>query len=50
MTRQRYSVRSAFMGDIEAARLAGMTVAKMAQSASEVAATVSASGSQNDTP
>src|SRR5205809_669283 len=45
-----YSVRSAFMGEIEAARLAGMMAAKKAQTASAPAATPRASGSQLETP
>ena len=45
-----YSVRSAFIGEIDAARPAGMIAAKKAQIARAVAATVSAIGSQNDTP
>lgn len=46
----RYSIRSAFMGEIDAARAAGMIVATKAHVASAPAATLSASGSQNDTP
>ena len=38
------------IGEIDAARPAGMRAAKNAQVASDVAATASASGSQNDTP
>jgi hypothetical protein len=38
------------MGEIEAARPAGMMAAKNAQIASAVAATVKANGSQNETP
>jgi hypothetical protein len=45
-----YSVRNAFIGEIEAARPAGMIAAKNAQMASELAATVSANGSQMETP
>jgi hypothetical protein len=48
--RSRYSVRSARVGDIDAARLAGMSAANNAHVARELAATVSAKGSQNDTP
>ena len=46
----RYSIRSAFMGEIDAARLAGIMVAKNAQRASALAARVSANGSQLVTP
>jgi hypothetical protein len=46
----RYSVRKAFMGEIDAARLAGIMAAKKAQMASAIAATVSAKGSQLETP
>ena len=46
----RYSIRSALMGEIEAARLAGIMVAKNAQRASALAARVSANGSQLVTP
>ena len=45
-----YSALSAFMGEIDAARLAGMMAAKNAQMASALAATVSAKGSQLETP
>lgn len=45
-----YSARSAFMGEIRAARMAGMMAAKNAQMASALAATVSANGSQLETP
>jgi len=45
-----YSLLSALIGDIDAARPAGMMAAKNAQAASELAANVSASGSQNETP
>jgi hypothetical protein len=45
-----YSIRSACMGDIEAARLAGMMAAKNEQTASAPAATDSANGSQEETP
>jgi hypothetical protein len=38
------------MGDIEAARLAGMMAAKNEQTASAPAATDSANGSQEETP
>ena len=46
----RYSIRSASMGEIDAARFAGMMAAKNEQIASAPAATVSASGSQEETP
>jgi hypothetical protein len=46
----RYSMRSACMGDIDAARLAGMMAAKNEQIASAPAAMPSASGSQDETP
>ena len=45
-----YSVRSALMGEIVAARPAGMTAAKKVQPTSDPAATDRAKGSQNDTP
>jgi len=45
-----YSVLRALIGEIDAARPAGMMAAKNAQIASEIAATLSASGSQNETP
>ena len=45
-----YSVRSARMGEIDAARPAGTSAAMSAQAASDVAAVPRASGSQNDTP
>lgn len=48
--RLRYSVLSAFMGEIDAARLAGIMAAKNAQMASALAATPSASGSQLEMP
>ena len=44
-----YSVRRAFMGEIEAARLAGMRAATNAQTASAPAAKVKARGSQLET-
>ena len=47
---RRYSVRRALIGEIEAARPAGMIAAKKAQIASAPAATLSAIGSQNDMP
>jgi len=47
---RRYSIRSACMGDIEVARLAGIMAAKNEQTASPLAATASASGSQEETP
>jgi len=43
----RYSVLSAFMGEIEAARVAGMMAARKAQMASAHAATVRVSIGQN---
>ena len=46
----RYSILSAFMGDIDAARVAGMIAAKNEQIASAPAATASASGSHEETP
>src|ERR1700674_2098502 len=46
----RYSILSAFLGEIDAARFAGMMAAKKEQIASAPAATVSASGSQEETP
>ena len=46
----RYSIRSASMGEIDAARLAGIMAAKKAQMASALAANVSAKGSQLETP
>ena len=45
-----YSVRNALIGEIAAARPAGMRAAKNAEAASDPAATMSAKGSQNDTP
>jgi len=48
--RLRYSVLRAFMGEIDAARLAGIMAAKNVQMASALAATASASGSQMETP
>ena len=44
-----YSVRRAFMGEIEAARLVGMRAATNAQTASAPAAKVKARGSQLET-
>jgi hypothetical protein len=46
----RYSILSAFMGEMEAARLAGMMAAKKEQIASDIVATLSAGGSQEETP
>ena len=46
----RYSVRSALIGEIAAARPAGMMAAKNVHAASDPAAIVRAKGSQNDTP
>ena len=48
--RVSYSARSAFIGEIAAARPAGMTAATSAHVPSEPAAIASASGSQNGTP
>ena len=45
-----YSVLSAVTGEIDAAREAGIMAAKKAQRARALAATVSASGSQLETP
>jgi hypothetical protein len=45
-----YSVRSALSGEMAAARPAGMRAATNAQPPSDPAATVSETGSQNDTP
>jgi hypothetical protein len=45
-----HSVRRAFMGWMEAARLAGITAAQKEQTASATAAIVRASGSQEGTP
>ncbi len=47
--RLNHSVRSALIGEIPAARAAGMTAAKNAQAASDSAPTPSATGSQNFT-
>jgi hypothetical protein len=43
-------MRSACIGDIEAARLAGIMAAKNEQTASALAATDSANGSHEETP
>ncbi len=48
--RGRYSILRAFMGEMEAARFAGMMAAKNEQIASAPAATLSAKGSQEETP
>jgi hypothetical protein len=45
-----YSVLSALIGDIDAARAAGIIAAKNEQIASAAAATISANGSQDFTP
>jgi hypothetical protein len=45
-----YSMRSAFMGSMLAARFAGIRAAKKEQIASETAAIVNAVGSQEETP
>ena len=45
-----HSVLSAFIGEIDAARLAGIMAAKNAEMASATAATVSANGSQLEMP
>jgi len=49
-TGPHYSSRSASMGEIDAARLAGIMAAKKAEMASALAAKVSAKGSQLETP
>jgi hypothetical protein len=48
--RTRYSILSAFIGEIDAALPAGMIAAKNADTASALVATISASGSQLETP
>jgi len=51
ITRGRaYPIRSAFSGEMDAARIAGITAASKEQMASALAATVNAGGSQEDTP
>ena len=50
MLREPYSVLNALIGEIDAARPAGMIAAKNAHAASAPAATLSAIGSQNETP
>jgi hypothetical protein len=50
LQRTVHSIRSARMGEIAAARPAGMIAAKNAQTISEMAAIESATGSQNETP
>jgi hypothetical protein len=45
-----YSILSAFMGEMDAARLAGMMAAKKEQMARAAAATPSANGSHEVTP
>jgi len=45
-----HSMRRAFMGEMEAARLAGMMAAKKEQMPSAPAATVRAKGSHEETP
>ena len=45
-----YSILSAFIGEMDAARFAGMMAAKKEQIANAPAATVRASGSQEETP
>jgi len=45
-----YSILRAFMGEMEAARLAGMAAAKKEQMPSALAATVRAKGSHEETP
>src|SRR6266446_9389913 len=47
---RRYSRRRAFIGEIEAARFAGIMAAKNEQMASAPPATVRASGSHDETP
>jgi hypothetical protein len=49
-TRLRYSILNAFIGEMDAARFAGMMAAKKEQIASATPATVSASGSHEETP
>jgi hypothetical protein len=46
----RYSIRRALMGEMDAARFAGMMAAKKEQRASAVAEAVRASGSRDETP
>src|SRR5689334_8851015 len=46
----RYSMRRACIGEMEAARLAGMMAAKKEQMARATAAALRASGSQEETP
>jgi hypothetical protein len=50
LRRTLYSILNAFMGEIAAARLAGMMAAKNALVASALAARLSAKGSQLETP
>ena len=50
IARKPYSVLNALIGEIDAARPAGMIAAKNAHTASAPAATPSAIGSQNETP
>ena len=45
-----YSLLSAVIGEMEAARIAGIMAAKNAAMASDPAATISATGSQLETP
>ncbi len=48
--RAHYSILNAFMGEMDAARLAGIMAAKKAQMANPPAATIRAKGSQLETP
>jgi hypothetical protein len=50
INRRDYSILSALMGEMEAARFAGIMAAKKEQTASAAAAMVNASGSQEETP
>src|ERR1700691_5853335 len=50
INRRDYSILRAVMGEMEAARFAGIMAAKKEQTASAPAAIVSASGSQEETP
>jgi hypothetical protein len=50
INRRDYSILRAVMGEMEAARFAGIMAAKKEQTASAPAAMVNASGSQEETP
>src|ERR1700689_4138426 len=50
INRRDYSILRALMGEMEAARFAGIMAAKKEQTASAPAAMVNASGSQEETP